>query len=98
MELPQLKAKKRSRDLKTDRPGAKVPEKRAKSALDEIIEEESRRGKFRKVSDKVLQESPIEQQSKDYWLHENVVVKVMHKNLSDGKYYKKKVWLKVLLL
>jgi len=27
---------------------------------------------------------------KDYWLHPNIVVKIMNKKLSDGKYYKEK--------
>lgn len=27
---------------------------------------------------------------KGYWLHKNIVVKVMHKELADGRYYKRK--------
>merc|ERR1711871_301250 len=26
----------------------------------------------------------------DYWLHENIVVKIMNKKLSDGRFYKQK--------
>lgn len=27
---------------------------------------------------------------KDYWLYKDVVVKVIHKDLADGRYYKRK--------
>lgn len=59
---------------------AKAGEKR-KSALDEIMEfEEKKREKMNR---------------KDYWLHEDIVVKVISKKLGD-KYYKKKGYVKAV--
>lgn len=58
---------------------SQVGEKR-KSALDEIMEfEEKKKEKMNR---------------KDFWLHKDIVVKVISKKLGD-KYYKKKAYVKV---
>lgn len=50
--------------------------KRKLTAVEEIIQQEiKKKEKFSR---------------KDYWLTENIIVKVMNKKLADGKYYKKK--------
>ena len=53
------------------------------SAIDAFMKEEEQR--------KNLQTEKIEKESrKDYWLHENIVVKIMDKKLGDGRFYKQK--------
>jgi DNA/RNA-binding protein KIN17 len=37
-----------------------------------------------------LRENEDKKNRKDYWLHTNIVVKIINKKLSDGKFYKKK--------
>lgn len=64
---------------KSDSKTSKAGEKR-KSALDEIMEFEER--KKEKMN------------RKDYWLHKDIVVKVVSKKLGD-KYYKQKAYVKV---
>lgn len=64
---------------KSDSKTSKAGEKR-KSALDEIMEfEEKKKEKMNR---------------KDYWLHKDIVVKVVSKKLGD-KYYKQKAYVKV---
>jgi DNA/RNA-binding protein KIN17 len=53
----------------------KLPEKRKNSALDDIIAEEEKRKE--------------KQNRKDYWLHKNIIVKIITNKLGE-KYYKKK--------
>lgn len=53
------------------------------SALDQIMgQEETRKLQMIKIEDA--------KSRKDYWLHEGIVVKVLNKKLSQGKFYKQK--------
>ena len=53
------------------------------SAIDAFMKEEEQR--------KNIQTEKIEKESrKDYWLHENIIVKIMDKKLGDGRFYKQK--------
>ncbi|XP_060586328.1 DNA/RNA-binding protein KIN17-like [Ruditapes philippinarum] len=74
-----------SKDKHSDKPGTSQKDKmpksggKRKSALDEIMEfEEQKKEKVNR---------------KDYWLHEDIVVKVISKKLGD-KYYKQKAYVK----
>ena len=53
------------------------------TTIELLMQEEEKRKKT--VAKKEEKES-----RKDYWLHENIVVKVMNKKLSGGKFYKRK--------
>jgi DNA/RNA-binding protein KIN17 len=82
-KMPSLK------DKNPDKPGTSQKDKmpksggKRKSALDEIMEfEEQKKEKVNR---------------KDYWLHEDIVVKVISKKLGD-KYYKQKAYVKVCIL
>jgi DNA/RNA-binding protein KIN17 len=66
--------------------------KRKRSNMEQIIEEEERK---KATSDEPPSKKMKEQQqtttvSTSSWLHKNIVVKVLHKTLGEGKYYKEK--------
>lgn len=72
----------------------KNSEKKKKSALEEIMEEEEARKKRKLDSESSKRKEKSE--VKDYWLKENIVVKIVTKSLGD-KYYKQKGYVKQVL-
>mmetsp|Transcript_19993 Transcript_19993/g.49993 ORF Transcript_19993/g.49993 Transcript_19993/m.49993 type:complete len:402 (+) Transcript_19993:36-1241(+) len=66
--------------------GSKAGEKRKLTAAEEIMMSEKKH-KERKMETEKEEEAAAD---KDHWLHKGIVVKVVHKKVGDGKYYKKK--------
>jgi DNA/RNA-binding protein KIN17 len=73
-------------------------QKRKRSNMDELLDEEDRKSaKKQKKEDNsttvaaATTTAPVDHKpdSNPSWLYKNIVVKVMHKTLGDGKYYKK---------
>ena len=68
-----------------------LPKKRKLSALDQIMmENEQKKRKEEEASSSAAVSATTSLDKPDYWLHENIVVKVVNKELGGGAYYKKK--------
>lgn len=68
--------------------------KRKKSQLELIVEEEEARKQLKLNKE---QARAAATGRKDYWLVEGIVVKILNKTLSDGKYYKRKCLVKTVI-
>lgn len=72
-----------------------VGEKRKLTAVEEIMQKEKRQKEAQKAerTQRAQQEETADLDlgdSGEPWLHKGIVVKVVHKKLADGKFYKKK--------
>ena len=79
--------------------GARKGEKRKLSNLELIRQrEEERKAKQARLSAEAEAKAQASSESrKDYWLLEGIVVKIMNKKLGDGKFYKKKAYVKQVI-
>lgn len=73
-----------------------VAEKRKKSALEEIMEEEKHRKKTKESHNDRSTELLDQSKSSKRWLKKNIVVKIITKSLGD-KYYKQKGYVKEII-